>query len=206
MIWARIGCECDLCNADLGQRTMHRSGLNAQIGDVRLQQMRSDTSYLFRERTRGFPYRAAGEHDRAGSKRAKSIWPHCGITIAHRNPCWIDAQLMRGDLRKRCFMSLAMVLHAHIDQNATVREHPHIRGFVTRDYANLTFDEFYGAVAALLGVKRKAHADPATVRLARCLPFADGRQIDFLARDIERSNIVPGVELQTRRRLVREFS
>src|SRR5215471_3283067 len=173
MIRARIGCKRDLRNADLGRRTMDRSSLNAHVGDVGLQQMRSDTKYLFRERTRGFPYRAAGEHDRAGSKRAKSIWPHCGITIAHRNPCWIDAQLMRGDLRKRCFMSLAMVLHAHVDQNATVREHPNIRGFVTRDHAKLAFDELHGAVAALLGVKRKAHADPATVTLARCLPFAD---------------------------------
>jgi len=60
-------------------------------------------------------------------------------------------------------------------------------------------------VAALLGVKRKADANPAAVRLARCLPFADGRQIDFLARDIERGKIVSSIELQTRRRLVREL-
>src|SRR5215469_10892528 len=205
MIRARIGCERDLRNADLGRRTMDRSSLNAHVGDVGLQQMRSDTKYLFRERTRGFPYRAAGEHDRSGSKRAKSVWPHRRITVADRDPCWIDAQLVRGDLRKRCLMSLAMVLHAHVDQNATVREHAHIRGFVTWDHAKLAFDEFHRPVAALLGVKRKAHANPATVRLARCLPSADGRQFDFLARDIERGNIVSGVEPQTRRRLVREL-
>src|SRR5262252_7811324 len=205
MIRARIGCECDLRNADVGRRTMHRSSLNAHVGDVRLQQMRSDTAYLFREGTRGFPYRAAGEHDRPGSKRAKSVWPHRRITVADRNPCWIDAQLMRGDLRKCCLMSLAMVLHAHVDQNATIREHAHVRGFVTRDHAKLAFDEFHRPVAALLGVKRKADANPATVRLARSLSFADGRKIDFLARDIERGNIVSSIELQTRRRLVSEL-
>src|SRR5262249_34948637 len=115
MIRARIGCERDLRNADLGRRTMHRSSLNAHVGDVRLQQLRSDTTYPSREGTRGFPSGAAGEHDRPRSKRAKSVWPHRRITVADRNPCWIDAQLVRGDLRKRCLMSLAMVLHAHVD-------------------------------------------------------------------------------------------
>src|SRR6516165_414841 len=206
MVRARIRCECDLGNAELGRRTIHRSSLNAHVGDVGLQQMRSDTAYLFREGAGGLADGAAREHDRSGSKRAKSVWPHRRITVANGNPCWIDPQLMRGDLRKRCLMPLAMILHAHVNQNATVREHAHIRGFVTRDHAKLPFDEFHRPVAALLGVKRKADANPATVRLARCLSFADGRKIDFLASDIERGNIVSSIKLQTRRRLVRKLS
>src|SRR5262249_35012226 len=164
-----------------------------------------DAAYLFRERTRGFAYGAAREHDRAGSKGAKSVWPHRRIAVADRNPCGIDAQLVRGDLRKRGLMALAMILDANVNQDAAVRQHADICGLVARDNAKLAFDEFHCPVTALLCVKRKSHANPATVRLARGLPFADGGQIDFLARDIKGGNIVARVELQTGRRLVREF-
>src|SRR5262249_37867673 len=112
MVRARIRCECDLGNADLGRRTIHRSSLNAHVGAVALQQVRSDAAYLFGGGAGGFADGAAGEPDRWGSKRAKSVWPHRRITVANGNPCWIDPQLMRGDLRKRCLMPLAMILHA----------------------------------------------------------------------------------------------
>ena len=113
---------------------------------------------------------------------------------------------MRGDLRKRCLMSLAMVLHAHVDQNTAVRQHPDICRLVARDYAKLAFDEFDRAVTTLLGIKRKSHANPAFIRLARRLPLADRWQINLVARDIKRGNIVSGVELQTGCGLVRKFS
>src|SRR5262245_20195143 len=206
MIRPGVRREGDLRNADLGRRAMHHSTLDASVRDTRLQQMCPDTAYFFSERARGFAYGASGEHDRPGSERAESIWSNRSIAVTEGNPCGIDPQLMRGDLRQRCLMSLAMVLHAHVDQNTAVRQHTDICRLVTRDYAKLAFDEFHSAVTALLGVKGKSHANPASVGLARRLSLADGGQINFVARDIERGNIVSGVELETGRGLVRKFS
>src|SRR5262249_50929729 len=162
--------------------------------------------YLCGECARGFAYGASSEHDRPGSERAESIWPNRSIAVADGNPCGIDPQLMRGDLRQRCLMSLAMVLHAHVDQNTAVRQHADIGRLVTRDDAKLAFDEFHGPVTALLGVKGKSHANPTSVGLARHLSLADGGQINFVARDIKCGDIVSGVELETGRGLVRKFT
>src|SRR5262245_49513807 len=185
---------------------MDHSTLDAGVRDIGLQQMCPNAAYLFGQHARGFAYGASSEHDGPGSERAESVWSNRSIAVADGNACGIDPQLMRGDLRKRCLMSLAMILHAHVDQNTAVRQHADICRLVTRDYAKLAFDEFHGPVTTLLGVKRKSHANPASVRLASRLPLADRWQIDFVARNIKRGDIVPGVELQTGRGLVRKFS
>src|SRR5229473_1436174 len=57
-------------------------------------------------------------------------------------------------------------------------------------------------VAALLGVAGKAHADRTAVRLARRLPLAHRRQIDHLARLVERGDVVAGVEPHPGRGLI----
>src|SRR5262249_36645478 len=139
MIRPGIRREGDLRNADPGRRAMDHSTLDAGVRDTRLQQMRPDAAYLFSQRARGFAYGASSEHDRPGSERAESIWPNRSIAVADRNPCGIDPQLMRGDLRQRCLMALAMVLHADVDQNTAVRQHADICRLVTRDYAKLAF-------------------------------------------------------------------
>src|SRR5262249_41210530 len=192
--------------ADLGRRAVDHSALDAGVRDTGLQQMCPNAAYLFSERARGFAHGASSEHDRPGSERAESIWPNRRIAVTDGNPCGIDPQLMRGDLRQRCLMSLAMVLHAHVDQNTAVRQHAHICRLVTRDDAKLAFDEFHGSVTALFGIKGKSHANPASVGLARRLSLADGGQINFVARDIERGDVVSGVELETSRGLVRKFT
>src|SRR5262249_18550826 len=206
MIRPGIRREGDLRNADLGRRAIDHSTLEAGVRGIRLPQIRPTAAYLFGEHARGFAHGAASKHDGAGSKRAESVWSNRSIAVADGNPCGIDPQLMRGDLRKRCLVPLAMILHAYVDQNAAVRQHADICRLVTRDYAKLAFDELHGPVTALLGVKRKSHANPSSVGLARRLPLADGWEVNFVARDIKRGNIVPSVELQTGRGLVRKFS
>src|SRR6516165_11651057 len=206
MIRPGVRREGDLRNADVGRRAVDHSALDAGVRDSGLQQMCPNAPYLFSERARGFTHGASSEHDRSGRERAETIWPNRSIAVTDRNPCGVDPQLVRGDLRQRCLMSLAMVLHAHVNQNSPVRQHADICRLVTRDYAKLAFDEFHSAVTALLGVKGKSHANPASVGLARRLSLADGGQINFVARDIERGNIVSGVELETGRGLVRKFT
>src|SRR5262249_37523690 len=173
MIWPRVRREGDLGNADLGRGAVDHSLPDAGVRDIGLQQMRANAAYLLSQRARGFAYRAAGEHDRAGGEGAEAIWPNRRIAVADRNACGVDPQLMRADLRQRGLMSLAMVLHAYVDQHAAIRQHADICRFITRDDAKLAFDEFHRAVTTLLGVKRKPHADPASVRLARRLSVAD---------------------------------
>ena len=58
---------------------------------------------------------AAGEHDRARCKRAETVRADRGIAVADRNLPRIDAELVGGDLRQRGLVTLAVVLHAHID-------------------------------------------------------------------------------------------
>ena len=94
-------------------------------------------------------------------------------------------------------MSLAVVLHADVDDDAAVRQHPDIRRLVTGYDAELALHEFHRPVTALLRVERKSDADPASVRLTGRLPLADGGQIDLVSSDIKRGDIVAGVELQS---------
>ena len=104
-------------------------------------------------------------------------------------------KLVSGDLRQRRFVALAVVLHTHIDEYGAVRQHAGIGGLVAGNDAKLALGEFHDAVAALLGVEGKADADFAAVGLTLRLTLADGRQIDLVARDIERGDIIAGVEL-----------
>src|SRR5262245_40943655 len=98
-----------------------------------------------------------------------------------------------------------MVLDADENQHAAVRQHPDIRRLEAGHPAKLAFAEFHGSVSALLRIECEAHADPASVGLAGRLPFADSRKIDLVAGDIQRSDIVAGIELHTRRCPVRKL-
>ena len=118
----------------------------------------------------------------------------------------IDGQLMGGDLRQRRFVALAMVLHADMQDHRAVGQHAGVGQFVARHHARLALDPFHLAVAALLGVERKADADRAAVRLAGGLPLADRGQIDHVARGVERGDVVAGVEPHAGRGLIGQFA
>src|SRR6516162_2402614 len=167
--------------------------------------MRADAANLFRQRARSFAHGASGKHDRSRSKSAKSIWPHGRVAVSNRDLTRIDPELLRGYLRERGLVSLAVIVHADIDENAAVRQHADICRLVAWYHAELALHEFRRPVTALLGVKRKPHAYPASIRLAGCLPLADGRQIDLVARDIERRDIISGIKFHACRSPVREL-
>ena len=167
--------------------------------------MRADASDLLGEHARGSANGAAAEHDRARPEGAEAERPDRGVAVADRNQRGIDAELVRGDLRERRLVALAVVLHADIDDHRAVRQHADIGGLVARHHARLALDPFDDAVAALLGVERKADADGAAVGLALRLALADGRQIDHVARGVERGDIVAGVEPHAGGGLVRQL-
>src|SRR3974377_378752 len=167
--------------------------------------MRADAANLFCQRARSFAHGASGKHDRSRSESAKPIWPHRGVAVSTRDSPRIDPKLLRGYLRERGLVSLPVVVHADIDQNAAVRQHADIRRLVAWYHAELALHEFRGPVTALLGIKRKSHAYPAPIRFAGCLPLADGRQIDLVARDIERRDIISSIKLHACRSPVGEL-
>src|SRR6516164_5495955 len=158
--------------------------------------MCADAANFFRQGARCFAHGTAGKHDRSGGESAKPIWPHGSVAVSNRDSARIDSKLLRGYLRKRSLVSLAVIVYANIDQNAAVRQHADVRRLVARYHAELALHEFRGAVPALLGIKRKPHAYPASVRLTGCLSFADSRKINFFERYIERSDIISGIKLQ----------
>ena len=90
----------------------------------------------------------------------------------------IDGQLVRGDLRQRRFVPLAVIVHPDVNDHGAVGQHAGVGQLVARDHAELALDEFRRAVTALLGIERKADADGAAVRLAgRLAPAHAGRSI-----------------------------
>ena len=92
-----------------------------------------------------------------------------------------------------------------MDDDRAVRLHADIGELVAWHHPRLALDPLDGAVAALLGVERKAHADGAAVGLALRLPRADGGQIDHVAGDVERGDIVAGVEPHAGGGAIRQF-
>src|SRR4051794_5095392 len=131
--------------------------------------MRADALHLLKQQSAGLGDRTTRKHDAARGKSAEAERRGRGVAVADGNTRRIDFQFMRGDLRQRRFMPLAMVLYSDGNDHRAVRQHPHRGGFVSRYDPGLALDPFHLAVAALLRVECKADADPAAVRLPALL-------------------------------------
>src|SRR3954469_3449767 len=139
--------------------------------------MRADFLDLLDQHPAGARHGAAAEHDRARAKAAKAKRRTGGVAVADGNQPRADAELMSRNLRERGLVSLTEILRADMDDDRAVRQHAGVGGFVARYHARLALDPLHGAVAALLGVERKADADGAPVGLAQRLAGADGGQV-----------------------------
>ena len=166
MLLADVGGIGDLGEADAAGRAVHRAGLDAGVGDVGLQQVRADFPDLLDQHPAGARHRAAAEHDGARAEAAETERRRRGVAIADGNQRRADAELVGGDLRERGLVALAEILRADMDDDRAIGQHAGVGGFVARHHARLALDPFDRAVAALLGVERKADADGAAVGLA----------------------------------------
>src|SRR5579862_2465536 len=138
MVRPRIRRECDLGNGDLAGWPVNHSALDAGGGDIGLQKMRTDTPDFFCKRAAGFADGAAGKHNGARGESAETVGSDGGVTVTHGNLSGIDAKLVGGDLRQRRLVTLAVVLHAHIDDDVAIRQHADVRGLVARYDAEFT--------------------------------------------------------------------
>src|SRR6516162_2003627 len=114
---------------DLGDRNRtlrpryHAVG-TADLGHLALQQMCADPAELVAQHAAGARHCPA-RHDHA--TRGESTEPErraLGVAMAHRDPRWIDAELLGRHLRKYRFEALAVRLNADHQDNTAVGQDP----------------------------------------------------------------------------------
>ena len=181
--WRTFAAKAISAKLTLAERAVHHAAFDADLGDVGLQQMRADALDLFgQHRGRSLADRAAGEHDRARGEGAeaegrRSRCRHSGSRCASGSIASSCAAICASDVSWPWpwFCTPTWMMTRAVGQHAGVGE------FVARDHARLALHPSDGAVAALLGVERKADADGAAVRLA-ALPGACGSRRDRSCR------------------------
>ena len=93
--------------------------------------MRGDlVGFLFQFLNRDKDRRAA-DRGRAAAKRADAVLDHAGVAVNHSHVVDVDAQFIRGDLRERSFLSLAVRRSAGQHRDFAGRLDTHCRAFPT---------------------------------------------------------------------------
>src|SRR5262245_6648372 len=98
--------------------------------------------------------------------------------MADRDAGGIDAELLVRNLRKRRLQALPVRLDADKEDERAIRHELRRATLVAWNEWAAATDPFAAAVAGLLGIARKAHADAPPVGLTARLPSAHGGKVD----------------------------